>query len=673
MNFTFEKRSLCNHNKTILIYGAEGWIGQQVIFFLDKLLDTGLKYFKGKARVDNVEELEDEMLQIKPSHVLCIIGRTHGKIGDKIFSTIDYLEQDGKLVDNVRDNLFSPIVLAQLSQKFKGPHLTYFGTGCIFEYDESHLFGIEKNGFLENSNPNFFGSSYSIIKGFTDRLMHLFPNVLNLRIRMPINSDKNSRNFITKITSYEKTISIPNSMTVLPELIPIAIDMMLDNLTGTINLVNPGLISHNEILEIYKEIVDPNFEWKNFSIEEMNSITDCKRSNNYLDTSKLKSLYPEVLPIKESVRMCLLNYPKPFKNDIMVKNEDLTNKKLSISKKPIVTNNLITKDDFLDNDNTNILITGGCGFIGSNFINYIHIKFQKIKIINIDTMYYCASENNVNEDVRNSPRYTFIKGNLCSKELIDKTLNNYQINFVVHFAAQSCVDKSFSENSTQFSIDNFLGTHTLLESARIYNKLRKFIYVSTDEVYGPSATTFQDIKYETSNLQPTNPYAATKAGADLLAQSYIHSYKMPIIITRSNNIYGPNQYPEKIIPLFIKLLNADQKVTVYGKGEAIRSFINVKDVVRAFEIILLKGVVGEIYNIGCDLGTQEYTVLEISRILIKLLKNTDEYEKWISFVPDRPLNDARYLISNDKIKKLGWESKIQLMEGLSELIKEKNI
>ena len=143
---------------------------------------------------------------------------------------------------------------------------------------------------------------------------------------------------------------------------------------------------------------------------------------------------------------------------------------------------------------------------------------------------------------------------------------------------------------------------------------------------------------------------------------------MPIIITRSNNIYGPNQYPEKIIPLFIKLLKSDKKVTVYGKGKAMRNFLNVHDAVRAFELLILKGEIGEIYNIGCDEGTDEYSVLEISKILIKLVKNTDKYEEWISFVPDRQLNDPRYLISNKKIKKLGWEIKKGLIDGLKEII-----
>tara|TARA_B100000674_G_C37712004_1_gene855594 strand:- start:322 stop:927 length:606 start_codon:yes stop_codon:yes gene_type:complete len=190
-------------------------------------------------------------------------------------------------------------------------HYTYLGTGCIFEYDDEHPFGEEVNGFTEKSMPNFFGSSYSIVKGFTDRLLKNFENeVLNLRIRMPINSENNPRNFITKITNYEKICSIPNSMTVLPDFFPIILDLVIKNRTGTFNLTNPGLVSHNEILEMYKEIVDNDFSWQNFTVVEQDKILDGRRSNNYLDTKKIEEMYPELLNIKDSVRNMLNLYKK---------------------------------------------------------------------------------------------------------------------------------------------------------------------------------------------------------------------------------------------------------------------------------------------------------------------------------------------------------------------------
>ena len=289
----------------VLVYGSNGWIGSQ---FTKLLESNNVIYCEGKSRVDNIDDVISELLKTSPTHVIAFIGRTHGKIGEKIYTTIDYLEEPNKLQDNVRDNLFSPLVLAFLCQKLN-LHFTYLGTGCIFKYDEEHLFGQEVNGFTEDSLPNFFGSSYSTVKGFTDQLMKFFDNsVLNLRIRMPITAEYNTRNFITKITTYEKICSIPNSMTVIPELLPKVLDMMKNRVTGTINLTNPGLISHNEILEMYREIVDTNFVWKNFSEKEQRKILTSDRSNNYLDTQKLEQMYPDIKNIKESVRDVLNLY-----------------------------------------------------------------------------------------------------------------------------------------------------------------------------------------------------------------------------------------------------------------------------------------------------------------------------------------------------------------------------
>lgn len=288
-------------NIKILIFGSKGWIGNQFIDYLNANKDENITYLETNVRADNEQLVTDVIMAHSPTHIISFIGRTYG--GD--FNTIDYLEQPGKLTDNVRDNLYAPMVLANLSYKFN-IHYTYLGTGCIFSQEDP-----TKKSYMETDNPDFFGSSYSIVKGFTDRLMRLYPNTLNLRIRMPIVDFHHSRNFITKITQYEKICSMPNSMTVLSDFYPIILDMMKNKEVGTMNLVNPGLITHNEILEMYKEIVDPEFTWTNFSIEEQNQILKSKRSNNHLDTSKLEKLYPSILPIHYSVRNCLLKYKKP--------------------------------------------------------------------------------------------------------------------------------------------------------------------------------------------------------------------------------------------------------------------------------------------------------------------------------------------------------------------------
>jgi dTDP-glucose 4,6-dehydratase len=628
----------------ILLYGHKGWIGQQFISILREKTESQMHdYVLGDARVDNIDDVLKELLIYSPTHVISFIGRTHGTIGEKSFSTIDYLEQPGKLRENVCDNLYAPVSLA-IACKERGIHYTYLGTGCIFDYVEEEAGA----GFHENDLPNFFGSGYSIVKGFTDRLMHQFDkHVLNLRIRMPIIGEDNHRNFITKITNYTKICSIPNSMTVLPELLPIVLDMMSKNVVGTMNLTNPGVISHNEILTLYKEYVDPEFTWQNFSTEEQRKILACGRSNNLLDTTKLETFAPQVRPIKQAVKEVLMNY-----------------KHMAV---PIKKTQYYS--DFSDVSETIIFVTGGAGFIGSNFINELFNQYYDVKVINFDALYYCANEEkNIDPDIRaNKERYQFIHGNLQSLDLLKYVFQTNKITHVVHFAAQSHVQTSFTD-AIQYTQDNIVGTHNLLEATRLHcHTLQKFIHVSTDEVYGESMLTADELhKTEQTVLCPTNPYAATKAGAELLAQSYNHSFKMPIIITRGNNVYGLNQYPEKVIPRFIQQLHQGEKVTIQGNGSCVRAFLHAEDTANAFIKILERGKIGEIYNIGCDEG-MEYSILDVAKILIKLIKGTDNYEEWITFVEDRPFNDQRYYISNQKLKELGWTIKIDFFEGLGRL------
>jgi dTDP-glucose 4,6-dehydratase/UDP-glucose 4,6-dehydratase len=318
-----------------------------------------------------------------------------------------------------------------------------------------------------------------------------------------------------------------------------------------------------------------------------------------------------------------------------------------------------------------LLVTGGCGFIGSNFVNYYFKQNSDVTIVNLDAMYYCASETNVSEDVRNSNRYHLVKGNLCSYDLIANILNIYQIDTIIHFAAQSHVQNSF-EDALQYTHDNVQGTHTLLEASRKYGKIVRFIHISTDEVYGESMLNEnEEKKNENSILCPTNPYAATKAAAELIAKSYYHSFKMPIIITRGNNVYGPNQYPEKLIPRFIQQLKKDEKVTIQGDGSNVRAFLHVNDVCSALKLVLERGEIGEIYNVGSD-DHHEYTVLQIANILIEKIKKTTTHNDWITYIEDRPFNDKRYYISNEKVKQLGWTIDMDFDNGINELINEIN-
>ena len=298
-----------------LVFGHKGWIGQQV---MDVITATGNEAVGAQSRADNDVEVEAEFQRVHPDRCISLIGRTRG--GN--FTTIDYLEQKGKLVENVRDNMWGPLVLARTCAKHH-VHLTYMGTGCIFHYDaDAHKLGSGR-GFKETDDPNFFGSSYSTVKGFTDRMMRLMysQDVLNVRIRMPITSDDSPYNFITKIVNYEKVVNIPNSMTVLPALMPVMIDMSIKKATGTINLTHPGAISHNEVLALYKKHVDPNYTWANFTVEEQDKILLSGRSNNLLDTTKLKSLYPSVDDVHTAVEKICIEMKKRYPQGISKKKQ----------------------------------------------------------------------------------------------------------------------------------------------------------------------------------------------------------------------------------------------------------------------------------------------------------------------------------------------------------------
>ena len=280
----------------ILFYGSKGWIGTLFLNYL-KLNHHNLTVIEGTARIENETDVKAEIKLHRPTNIVSFTGRTHGKIGDQLINTIDYLEYPGKLVENIRDNLNGPVVLANLCKKF-GIHYTYLGTGCIFNSDTL-------NAFNEQSKPNYFGSGYSIVKGFTDTIMQSYQNVLNLRIRMPISSVVNNRNFITKITNYSKICSIPNSMTVLDDFFPIFIDLILKKKAGTYNCTNPGTISHDEILTKYKNIIDNDFKWENMTLDDQNKILKSERSNNCLNTDKIKMEYPKLKGIKDSVDIVL--------------------------------------------------------------------------------------------------------------------------------------------------------------------------------------------------------------------------------------------------------------------------------------------------------------------------------------------------------------------------------
>ena len=299
-----------------------------------------------------------------------------------------------------------------------------------------------------------------------------------------------------------------------------------------------------------------------------------------------------------------------------------------------------------------LLVTGGAGFIGSCFVRHILNKYPQYKVINLDVLTYAGNVENL-DDVKNNPNYTFVHGNICDKRLVRDLIS--QVDFVVNFAAESHVDRSITGPEI-FIETNVQGTLNLLQACKEIG-IERYLQVSTDEVYGSLGAT--GYFYETTPIAPNSPYSASKASADLLVRSYFETYKLPVLTTRCSNNYGPYQYPEKLIPFFISQLLAGEKVPVYGDGLNVRDWLYVYDHCEAIDVVLHKGIVGEVYNIG---GHNEKTNMEITKLILSAMGKD---ESSIKYVEDRLGHDKRYAIDNEKIQtQLGWKPSVTFEEGI---------
>jgi dTDP-glucose 4,6-dehydratase len=306
----------------------------------------------------------------------------------------------------------------------------------------------------------------------------------------------------------------------------------------------------------------------------------------------------------------------------------------------------------------NLLVTGGAGFIGSNFINYFLSKRKDFFIVNLDKLTYAGNLENLTR-IENSKNYKFIKGDITNEELINYLFQQYNFSYVINFAAESHVDRSIL-GSEIFFHTNVLGTNTLLECSKKYG-LKKFIQISTDEVYGSLGA--EGYFTEETPLKPNSPYSASKAAADMMAMAFHHTYGVPVVITRCSNNYGQYQFPEKLIPLIIINSLQNKKLPVYGDGLNVRDWIYVEDHNYAIELVLENGKPGEVYNIGAN---TEMTNLEIIKLILQHLKKSEEL---ISFIKDRPGHDRRYAIDSTKIQKeLGWKPLISFNQAISATI-----
>lgn len=306
----------------------------------------------------------------------------------------------------------------------------------------------------------------------------------------------------------------------------------------------------------------------------------------------------------------------------------------------------------------NILVTGGAGFIGSNFINYILKNRDDVFVVNLDKLTYAGNLENLKES-ENKSNYRFIKGDITNRELVDYIFQKYSIKHVINFAAESHVDRSILGSEVFFST-NVIGTNVLLEASR-RNNIEKFVQISTDEVYGSLGA--EGLFTEHTPISPNSPYSSSKAAADMMVLSFHHTYGLPVVVTRCSNNYGPYQFPEKLIPLMILNTLNGKKLPVYGDGLNVRDWIYVIDHNKAAELVWEKGKVGEVYNIG---ASREMANIDIVKLLLKNLNKSDDL---IEYVKDRPGHDRRYAIDSSKIQnELGWKPEYIFEDAMSKTI-----
>ena len=306
-----------------------------------------------------------------------------------------------------------------------------------------------------------------------------------------------------------------------------------------------------------------------------------------------------------------------------------------------------------------VLITGGCGAIGSCVVNYLKKTYADTRFVNVDAITYCARRENIEEP---APNYVLYEGDICNVDFIRYIFKVEQPSMVIHLAAETHVDQSFG-NSFRFTQTNIMGTHTLLECIHHIGGVELFIHMSTDEVYG--SVDDGEICTEKSMFAPSNPYSATKAGAEMLCHAFMKSFHLPIIIVRCNNAISPYQHSEKLIPQCVECILNNRKINVHGEGKAKRTFIHATDIAKALDIISHKGENEAIYNIGT---TMEYDVLSVIKEIVLQMKPGESFEDWVTYVPDRAFQDYRYSIDSTALRNLGWCDEISFTDAIADVI-----
>lgn len=312
--------------------------------------------------------------------------------------------------------------------------------------------------------------------------------------------------------------------------------------------------------------------------------------------------------------------------------------------------------------NETVLVCGGAGFIGSNFIHSILKKYPKVSIINFDKLTYSGNLDNV-RDLKHDPRYTFVRGDIADAKKINTVFKKYKPQYVINFAAETHVDRSIHVGALEFIQTNVVGVFNILEAVKAYGGVRTFVQVSTDEVYGSLSLDSKEQFTETTAFAPNVPYAATKAGGDMLCRAYHNTWHVPVVVTHCSNNYGPYQYPEKLIPFFVQRILEGKTLPLYGDGRHVRDWIYVLDHCDALELCLLRGTPGAVYNIGVD---NEIGNRDIASAILKYFNKGDDM---IEYVSDRPGHDRRYAIDASFIRKeLGWRPQYNFADAFKETV-----
>lgn len=591
----------------VLLFGATGWIGGHVTTLLQA---RGHSVIIASARLQDASAVLKELSLIKPDRVVLAAGIT-GR------PNVDWCE--AHQAETAAVNVAGTVALVTACSQAK-IHITNFATGCIYTSSPT------SPDFTETDPPNFFGSFYSRSKIAAELATRDLPYHLLLRVRMPITADGADRCLLTKLARYDRVSTGVNSMSVLPTLLPLAVQLLEAGDIGVWNFVNPGRVTPSDLLNAYRELVDPDFTFTAMSDDEPESRTlAAKRSNTVLSCAKLAARFPIIPDALTAVR-ALLAAQRP---------------RLRTLFRP-----------------ARMLVTGGAGFIGSNFVHYLHNLYPELQITVVDVLAPCASKAHLDHSGAH-----FVHGDIGDVPFMLQLLRDTRVDTVVHFAAQTHVDASFTA-PLEFTRTNVLGTHGLLEAVRQYGALGRFVHISTDEVYGETKHREQTGMPETRLLLPTNPYAASKVGAEALVHAYMQSYALPAVILRCNNVYGPRQYPEKVVPRFILRLLASLPLQIQGSGTQRRHFLYVNDACAAVQMALTRGTVGETYNVGSD---TEVRVCDLAAQLTSLM-GLDATAPPIELVADRMFNDQRYWVSDVKLRALGWAPRMEFSNGLQKTV-----